>query len=146
MLLHFSTNGFTSEDDSRGGHGQVCCLLDNGDRCQNPAGNASYSKRIQKTVQQRKLQLLRDDSVGIRFTCLYWQMCFEVSCDLPFLTKMYTLVCLNCYVCVELSALTNKSVQKCLLLVVTDKYVNRKLEKLWFFKQFPQISGINKLW
>lgn len=60
-----STNGFTSEDDSRGGHDQVCCLVDNGERCQNQAGNASYSKRIQKTVQQRKLKLIRDDSVCI---------------------------------------------------------------------------------
>lgn len=59
-----STNGFTSEDDSRGGHDQVCCLVDNNERCQNQAGNASYSKRIQKTVQQRKLKLVRDDSVG----------------------------------------------------------------------------------
>lgn len=59
-----STNGFTSEDDSRGGHDQVCCLVDNSERCQNQAGNASYSKRIQKTVQQRKLKLIRDDSVG----------------------------------------------------------------------------------
>ncbi|XP_062568828.1 histone deacetylase complex subunit SAP30 homolog isoform X2 [Saccostrea cucullata] len=56
-----SVNGFSTEDDSRQGHDQVCCLIDNGDRCNNNAGNASYSKRIQKTVQQRKLKLARDD-------------------------------------------------------------------------------------
>lgn len=66
-----STNGFTSEEDSRGGHDQVCCLIDNGERCQNHAGNASYSKRIQKTVQQRKLKLIRDDSVPHIYICDY---------------------------------------------------------------------------
>ena len=58
-----SMNGFSTEDDSRHGHDQICCLIDNGNRCTNQAGNASYSKRIQKTVQQRKLKLVRDDSV-----------------------------------------------------------------------------------
>lgn len=45
----------------------MCCLIDDGERCQNQAGNASYSKRIQKTVQQRKLKLIRDDSVCCLF-------------------------------------------------------------------------------
>ncbi|XP_022325558.1 histone deacetylase complex subunit SAP30 homolog isoform X2 [Crassostrea virginica] len=56
-----SVNGFSTEEDSRQGHDQICCLIDSGDRCNNSAGNASYSKRIQKTVQQRKLKLSRDD-------------------------------------------------------------------------------------
>lgn len=56
-------NGFTTEDDSRGGHDQICCLIDTEERCVRSAGNASYSKRIQKTVQQRRLKLIRDDSV-----------------------------------------------------------------------------------
>lgn len=59
-----SVNGFSTEDDSRQGHDQICCLIDNGERCNNNAGNASYSKRIQKTVQQRKLKLARDDRVN----------------------------------------------------------------------------------
>lgn len=59
-----SVNGFSTEDDSRQGHDQICCLIDNGERCNNSAGNASYSKRIQKTVQQRKLKLARDDRVN----------------------------------------------------------------------------------
>lgn len=58
-----SVNGFSTEEDSRQGHDQICCLIDSGDRCNNSAGNASYSKRIQKTVQQRKLKLSRDDRV-----------------------------------------------------------------------------------
>lgn len=59
-----SVNGFSTEDDSRPGHDQICCLIDNSERCNNSAGNASYSKRIQKTVQQRKLKLARDDRVN----------------------------------------------------------------------------------
>ena len=59
-------NGFSTEEDSRNGHDQICCLIDNSNRCTNQAGNASYSKRIQKTVHQRKLKLVRDDSVSMR--------------------------------------------------------------------------------
>ncbi|KAK3610165.1 hypothetical protein CHS0354_039949 [Potamilus streckersoni] len=63
-------NGFSTEEDSRsGGHDQICCLIESGDRCTRPAGNASYSKRIQKTVQQRKLRLTRDDSVNHIYIC-----------------------------------------------------------------------------
>ena len=43
-----------------GGAEQHCCLLDNGKRCLRPAGNASYSKRIQKTVTQRNMKLSLD--------------------------------------------------------------------------------------
>ena len=41
-----------------------CCLLDNGRRCSRIAGNASYNKRIQKTVAQKKLKLQLDNSVS----------------------------------------------------------------------------------
>jgi len=54
-----STNGFSTEEDSRSGHDQVCCLIDNNEKCQRQAGNASYSKRIQN--QARKLKLSRDE-------------------------------------------------------------------------------------
>ncbi|XP_071088008.1 histone deacetylase complex subunit SAP30L-like [Haliotis cracherodii] len=64
-----STNGFSTEEDSRGGHDQICCLIDSNERCTRQAGNASYSKRIQKTVQQRKLKLTRDDSVSHIYIC-----------------------------------------------------------------------------
>ena len=54
-------NGFSAgEEDSRGAPDQVCCLVDDGFRCHRPAGNASYSKRIQKTVTQRRLKLRLD--------------------------------------------------------------------------------------
>lgn len=57
-------NGFsTGEEDSRGAADQICSLVDEGDRCTRLAGNASYSKRIQKTVTQRRLKLNLDHMV-----------------------------------------------------------------------------------
>ncbi|XP_033632075.1 histone deacetylase complex subunit SAP30L-like isoform X2 [Asterias rubens] len=65
-------NGFSTEEDSRdSGHGQICCLVDDGNRCSRPAGNACYSKRIAKTVQQRKLKLNIDHSVRHIYICDY---------------------------------------------------------------------------
>ena len=53
------------EDDSQGDSDQICCLVDDSERCKRPAGNASYSKRIQKTVTQRRLKLHIDNLVSI---------------------------------------------------------------------------------
>lgn len=62
-------NGFsTGEEDSRGAADQICCLVDEGERCTRPAGNASYSKRIQKTVTQRRLKLNLDPVVRLMTT------------------------------------------------------------------------------
>lgn len=62
-------NGFsTGEEDSRGAADQICCLVDEGERCTRPAGNASYSKRIQKTVTQRRLKLNLDQVVRLTVT------------------------------------------------------------------------------
>lgn len=59
-------NGFSSgEEDSRGPTDQICCLIDDGEACRNAAGNASYSKRIQTTVTQRRLKLNIDPQVRI---------------------------------------------------------------------------------
>uniref|UniRef100_A0A8C6XRK7 SAP30 like n=1 Tax=Naja naja TaxID=35670 RepID=A0A8C6XRK7_NAJNA len=64
-------NGFSTEEDSRDGppttpfYGQSCCLIDDGDRCVRPAGNASFSKRIQKSISQKKLKLDIDKSVDL---------------------------------------------------------------------------------
>jgi len=64
------TNGFGMEEDSlRSHHDQICCLIEDGKRCSRPAGNASYSKRIQKTVQQRRLKLNIDHSVRHIYIC-----------------------------------------------------------------------------
>lgn len=51
-------NGFsTGEEDSRGNSDQICCLVDDSDRCRRPAGNASYGKRIQRNVKRLKLNI-----------------------------------------------------------------------------------------
>lgn len=60
-----NNNGFsTGEEDSRGPTDQICCLIDDSERCRNAAGNASYSKRIAKTVTTRRLKLMKDPSVS----------------------------------------------------------------------------------
>lgn len=70
-------NGFsTGEEDSRGAPDQVCCLVDEGDRCKRLAGNASYSKRIQKTVTQRRLRLHLDAMVC--FNCNHFSHMLEL--------------------------------------------------------------------
>lgn len=63
-------NGFsTGEEDSRGSLDKICCLQEDGFRCQRQAGNASYSKKIRNTVRQLKLHL---DAVvcKIQFLCV----------------------------------------------------------------------------
>ncbi|KAF7280505.1 SIN3-associated polypeptide 30 [Rhynchophorus ferrugineus] len=65
-------NGFsTGEEDSRGPPDQICCLIDNGERCTKAAGNASYSKGIQKTVTQRRLNLSLDNTARHIYICDY---------------------------------------------------------------------------
>ncbi|XP_044517703.1 histone deacetylase complex subunit SAP30L isoform X3 [Gracilinanus agilis] len=77
-------NGFSTEEDSREGppapapapapaaapapapgYGQSCCLIEDGERCVRPAGNASFSKRIQKSISQKKLRLDIDKSLQV---------------------------------------------------------------------------------
>ncbi len=61
-------NGYRSEQEEQSSTvGQICCLVEDNDRCKRPAGNASYSKRIQKTVSQRKLKLSLDVNVSENF-------------------------------------------------------------------------------
>ncbi|XP_029431656.1 histone deacetylase complex subunit SAP30 isoform X2 [Rhinatrema bivittatum] len=40
------------------GPGQLCCLREEGHRCGRAAGNASFSKRIQKSISQKKARHL----------------------------------------------------------------------------------------
>lgn len=54
-----------------GSNVQTCCLSDNGSKCPRPAGNASYSKRIQKTVAQKKLNLAVDKAARHIYICDY---------------------------------------------------------------------------
>ncbi|VEN37692.1 unnamed protein product [Callosobruchus maculatus] len=73
-------NGFsTGEEDSRGPTDQTCCLIENGDRCAKPAGNASYSKRIQKTVTQRRLNLNIDNSARHIYICDFHKMIIQCA-------------------------------------------------------------------
>uniref|UniRef100_A0A8C9W3B7 SAP30 like n=1 Tax=Scleropages formosus TaxID=113540 RepID=A0A8C9W3B7_SCLFO len=64
-----------TEEDSHDGppappfYGQTCCLIDDGERCGRPAGNASFSKRIQKSISQKKLKLDIDKSVRHLYIC-----------------------------------------------------------------------------
>uniref|UniRef100_A0A8D1RXW0 SAP30 like n=1 Tax=Sus scrofa TaxID=9823 RepID=A0A8D1RXW0_PIG len=68
-------NGFSTEEDCREGppaapaaapgYGQSCCLIEDGERCVRPAGNASFSKRVQKSISQKKLKLDIDKSVDL---------------------------------------------------------------------------------
>ena len=50
---------------------QYCCLSENGRPCNRPASNASYSKRIQGTVAQRKLKLQLDPKAQHMYICEY---------------------------------------------------------------------------
>lgn len=62
--------------------GQTCCLIDSGIRCKRLAGNASYSKRVQRTVHQKKLKLSVDPEVSCRLLdalLLLWVMTFTHS-------------------------------------------------------------------
>ena len=67
IIMNGFSTGSGEEDsrDSKASHDQLCCLIDDNERCSRVAGNASYSKRIQKTVQQRKLRLHMDSSVRL---------------------------------------------------------------------------------
>lgn len=67
-------NGFsTGEEDSHGPTDvtQICCLVDEGVRCQRPIGNASYSKRIQQIVTQKRLKLHLDNLARHIYICEY---------------------------------------------------------------------------
>eukprot|EP00088_Acartia_fossae_P070593 TRINITY_DN9504_c0_g1_i1.p1 TRINITY_DN9504_c0_g1~~TRINITY_DN9504_c0_g1_i1.p1 ORF type:complete len:222 (-),score=40.22 TRINITY_DN9504_c0_g1_i1:195-860(-) len=64
--------GVNNSSAAGGGGGdsqQHCCLMDGGKRCLRPAGNASYSKRIQKTVSQRNMKLSLDQNSRHIYIC-----------------------------------------------------------------------------
>lgn len=47
----------------------TCCLFDNGIRCDNVAGNASFSVRIQKIVGTKKMPFALDQTAGHQYIC-----------------------------------------------------------------------------
>ncbi|XP_026296619.1 histone deacetylase complex subunit SAP30 homolog isoform X3 [Apis dorsata] len=52
---------------------------DEGERCTRPAGNASYSKRIQKTVTQRRLKLNLDQVARHIYICDYHKQVIQCA-------------------------------------------------------------------
>ncbi|XP_070507840.1 histone deacetylase complex subunit SAP30 homolog [Chironomus tepperi] len=64
-------NGIDSSDDNEKMENEVCCLIDDGVKCNRIAGNASFSKRIQKGISQRKMKLSLDALARSQFICDY---------------------------------------------------------------------------
>ncbi|KAK1175896.1 histone deacetylase complex subunit SAP30-like [Acipenser oxyrinchus oxyrinchus] len=48
---------------------ELCCLEEEGERCNKPKGNASFSKRIQKSISQKKINLAVDKSARHLYIC-----------------------------------------------------------------------------
>lgn len=57
------------EDFIQRKNGLTCCLMDSGLRCKKAAGNACYNKRIQKTIQQRRLHFFVDEEANHTYIC-----------------------------------------------------------------------------
>ncbi|CAG7717203.1 unnamed protein product [Allacma fusca] len=70
-----SLSGYgNSQSNARG---QTCCLIDDGRRCHRTAGNASYSKRIQKTVYYKRLRLEIDTLAQHIYICDHHKMIIQ---------------------------------------------------------------------
>lgn len=52
-----------------GSQSKFCCLMEQGKACNRPPSNASYSKKIQGTVAQRKLKLELDPAADHMYIC-----------------------------------------------------------------------------
>ena len=77
-------NGHCGRDGPSDSHtestgNQYCCLNENGRPCNRPASNASYSKRIQGTVAQRKLKLQLDPKSQHMYICEYHKSIIQTS-------------------------------------------------------------------
>jgi histone deacetylase complex subunit SAP30 len=53
---------------------EFCCLIDDGTKCTRLAGLASFSKRIQKGISQRKMKLSLDSFARSQFICDYHKL------------------------------------------------------------------------
>ena len=62
-----------------GSANQYCCLLENSRPCNRPASNASYSKRIQGTVAQRKLKLQLDTKAQHTYICEFHKSVIQTN-------------------------------------------------------------------
>lgn len=45
----------------------ACCLIENGKRCLRPAGSHCFSKRMQKTVRQKRLKVTIASEVCLNY-------------------------------------------------------------------------------
>lgn len=61
----------SDENEKMSCENEVCCLIDDGVKCIRIAGNASFSKRIQKGISQRKMKLMLDSFARSQFICDY---------------------------------------------------------------------------
>lgn len=57
----------------------ICCLLDNGIRCDRVAGNASFSARIQKIVGTKKMNFSLDPTVRHAYICEHHKAIITVA-------------------------------------------------------------------
>merc|ERR1712183_349782 len=64
-----NNNSTNMSGDKEGKSEQTCCLVENGDRCRKPSGNASFNFRVQKLVEQRKLNFSLDSNVKHTYIC-----------------------------------------------------------------------------
>jgi histone deacetylase complex subunit SAP30 len=66
---------------STGGRNQnnICCLIDDGRKCNRGAGNASYNKRVQKTVLHKRLRLETDPNIQHIYICDYHKMVIQTA-------------------------------------------------------------------
>lgn len=57
----------------------MCCLLDNGVRCDRVAGNASFSARIQKIVRTKEMNFILDPDVRHTYICEHHKAIITVA-------------------------------------------------------------------
>jgi len=89
-------NGIKLESDERfhslssgtNGLSLTCCLFDNGQRCTQPSGNASYSQRIAKMVLQRRLKLSPDPTVRIIYGSFKYTLFYSIILVISFSMHM----------------------------------------------------------
>lgn len=67
MLKALSSREQEKEGNKNGD--QLCCLLEDGEKCRRLAGNASFNFRVQKLVKQRKLGLTLDPECKHTYIC-----------------------------------------------------------------------------
>lgn len=91
FTMETPTNGNAdTSDEEMSGQNEICCLIEDGNKCRRPAGNASFSKRIQKTVQ-RKLKLSLDTYVSQRWHSLAFKifMTFNLQARTQFICDFH---------------------------------------------------------